>query len=76
MVHTPNISAFTILSETGFYNFLIKLKMKESTTIYLSFQASLSWGVTGAAVQVGAFEHLDLLQQSMDALLGCQGETN
>ena len=34
------------------------------------------WGVTGAAAQVGASKHLDPLQQRIDALLGCQGETN
>ena len=34
------------------------------------------WGVAGAAAQVGASKHLDPLQQRIDALLGCQGETN
>ena len=34
------------------------------------------WGVTGAAARVGASKHLDPLQQRIDALLGCQGETN
>ena len=34
------------------------------------------WGVAGAAAQVGASKHLDPLQQKIDALLGCQGETN
>ena len=34
------------------------------------------WGVAGAAAQVGASKHLDPLQQRIDAVLGCQGETN
>ena len=34
------------------------------------------WEVAGAAVRVGASTHLDPLQQRIDALLGCQGETN
>ena len=34
------------------------------------------WGVAGAAAQVGASKHLDPLQQRIDVLLGCQGETN
>ena len=34
------------------------------------------WGVAGAAARVGASKHLDPLQQRIDALLGCQGETN
>ena len=34
------------------------------------------WGVAGAAAQVGASKHLDPLRQRIDALLGCQGETN
>ena len=34
------------------------------------------WGVAGAAAQVGASKHLNPLQQRIDALLGCQGETN
>ena len=34
------------------------------------------WGVAGAEAQVGASKHLDPLQQRVDALLGCQGETN
>ena len=34
------------------------------------------WGVAGAAAQVGASKHLDPLQQRIDALLKCQGETN
>ena len=34
------------------------------------------WGVAGAAAQVGASKHLDPLQHRIDALLGCQGETN
>ena len=29
-----------------------------------------------AAARVGASKHLDPLQQRIDALLGCQGETN
>ena len=33
-------------------------------------------GVAGAAAQVGSSMHLDPLQQRIDALLGCQGETN
>ena len=33
-------------------------------------------GIAGAAAQVGASKHLDPLQQRIDALLGCQGETN
>ena len=35
-----------------------------------------SWGVAGAAARVSASKHLDPLQQRIDALLGCQGETN
>ena len=34
------------------------------------------WGVAGAAARVGASKHLDPLQQRIDALLECQGETN
>ena len=34
------------------------------------------WGVAGAAARVRASKHLDPLQQRIDALLGCQGETN
>ena len=34
------------------------------------------WGVAGAAARVGASKHVDPLQQRIDALLGCQGETN
>ena len=34
------------------------------------------YGVAGAAARVGASKHLDPLQQRIDALLGCQGETN
>ena len=34
------------------------------------------WGVAGAAARVGASKHLDPLQQRIDALLGCQGETD
>ena len=33
-------------------------------------------GVAGTAARVGASKHLDPLQQRIDALLGCQGETN
>ena len=34
------------------------------------------WGVAGAAARVGSSKHLDPLQQRIDALLRCQGETN
>ena len=34
------------------------------------------WGVAGAAAPVGSSKHLNPLQQTIDALLGCQGETN
>ena len=34
------------------------------------------WGVAGAAARVGSSKHLDPLQQRINALLGCQGETN
>ena len=34
------------------------------------------WGVAGAAARVGASKHLDPLRKRIDALLGCQGETN
>ena len=40
------------------------------------FWTRLSLGGRGAAVRVGASKHLDPLQQRIDALLGCQGETN
>ena len=34
------------------------------------------WRVAGAAARVGSSKHLDPLQQSIDALQECQGETN
>ena len=36
------------------------------------FEPAYPWGVAEAAAPVGASKHLDLLQQRIDALLGCQ----
>ena len=44
-------------------------------TNYL-FKARLSLEVAGAAARVGASKHLDPLRQRVDAVEGCQGETN
>ena len=40
------------------------------------FTPAYPWGVAGAAAQVGASKHLDPPQQTIDAVLRCQGETN
>ena len=54
--------------------------MKNSLADFLSYWTRLSLGgegvVAGTAARVGASKHLDPLQQSIDALLGSQGETN
>ena len=52
-----------------------KTKMRYNSINQFSGPA-YPWGVAGAAAQVGASKHLDPLQQRIDALLGCQGETN
>ena len=56
-------------------NFIIVLKENVQSINQFSGPA-YPWGVAGAAAQVGASKHLDPLQQRIDALLGCQGETN
>ena len=50
-------------------------KSEFNTTIHSFSGLAYPWGVPGAAAKVGASKHLDPLQQTIDALLGCQGET-
>ena len=44
--------------------------------IHSFFRPAYPWGAAGAAARVGAYKHLNPLQQRIDAVLGCQGETN
>ena len=53
-----------------------KLKKGEEPSIHPFSRPAYPWEVAGAAAQVGVSKHLDPLQQRIDALLECQGETN
>ena len=55
---------------------LRKVEAQACIFTVLTFSVRPSLGVAGAAARVGATKHLDPLRQRVDALVGCQGETN
>ena len=47
-----------------------------STTTFLDLLSAHLWGVARSAVRVGGSKHLDPQRQRVDAVVGCQGDTN
>ena len=64
-----------VISFKNFFLDNVNREVSYPRKTYFSGPAS-PWGVAGAAARVGASKHLDPLQQRIDALVGCQGETN
>ena len=73
---TPNFVNENRLNAMIEMNLCLKIIKKFNQSINQFSGPAYPWGVAGAAAQVGTSKHLDPLQQRIDALLGCQGETN